>query len=134
VWGNREKEETKMQLSKLFTDPEWAKVCLQAVTVIVSIFGVLAVVLQIRQTGKRVADASARFWWAQLRSERQQMELDVTKIDIKLGELERRRAELAKGIHRVSYLSQLVESRYPEAFPDWFKKEADARRASPPIV
>ena len=123
-----------MQLSKLFTDPEWAKVCLQAVTVIVSILGVLAVVLQIRQTGKRVADASARFWWAQLRSERQQMEADVTKIDIERGDLERRREQLAKGAHRVSWLSQLVESRYTDAFPDWFKKEADAMRDSPPVV
>ncbi|TEU17901.1 MAG: hypothetical protein E3J21_07270 [Anaerolineales bacterium] len=115
-------------------NPEWARVFLQAVSILVSIAGIVALVWQIRKTGQRVADASARFWWAQLRSERQQMEADVTKIDIEQGDLERRREQLAKGIYRVSLLSQLVESRYPDAFPDWFKEEADAKRDSPPVA
>ena len=69
-----------------------------------------------------------------MRSERWQMEADVTKIDIQGGDLERRREQLAKGIYRVSWLSQALENRYPDVFPDWFKEEADARRDSFPVV
>jgi hypothetical protein len=119
---------------RIFTDPEWARVFWQAVSVLVSALGVVALVLQIRATGKRVTEASIRFLWSQLRTERQQMEADVTKIDIEQGDLERRREQLAKGIYRVSWLSQAIESRYPDVFLDWFKEEADARRDSFPVI
>jgi hypothetical protein len=96
----------------------------------------LVLAWQIREAGKRVSEASIRFLWAQLRSERQQMEADVTKIDIQgeKGDLRRRREQLAKGIYRVSWLSQALESRYSDVFPHSFKEEADKMRDSFPVV
>jgi hypothetical protein len=128
VRGSREKEETKMQL---FTDLEQAKVFLQAMSVLVSVGGVILLVCQIRATGKHVADASIRFLWAQLRSERLQMEADVTKIDIKQNDSGRRRQQLENGIKRVSRLSQILETEYPDAFIEPLRREAAAQRDSP---
>ena len=121
---------------RIFTDPDWARVFWQAVSVFVSFGGVLVLAWQIREAGRRVSEASIRFLWAQLRSERQQMEADVTKIDIQgeKDDLKLRREQLTKGIYRVSWLSQALESRYSDVFPDWLKEEADARRDSFPVV
>ena len=87
---------------RIFTDPDWARVFWQAVSVFVSFGGVLVLAWQIREAGRRVSEASIRFLWAQLRSERQRMEADVTKIDIQgeKDDLRRRREQLAKGIYQ----------------------------------
>jgi len=121
---------------RIFTDPDWARVFWQAVSVFVSFGGVLVLAWQIREAGRRVSEASIRFLWAQLRSERQQMEADVTKIDIQgeKDDLKLRREQLTKGIYRVSWLSQALESRYSDIFPHWFKEEADEMRDSFPVV
>lgn len=119
---------------RIFTEHEWAMVFWRAISVFVSLVGIFVLAWQIRETGRRVSEASIRFLWAQLRSERQQMEANVTKIDIQGGDLARRREQLAKGIYRVSWLSQALESRYPDVFPDWLKEEADARRDSFPVI
>jgi hypothetical protein len=115
-------------MQQLFTNPECARVFLQAISVLVSIVGVVALWWQIAETRKRVTEASVRSFWAQLRSDRRQMDAEVTKIDIKQGDLERRREQLAKGIYTLSKLSEALEVDYPDAFPESFKREADKER------
>jgi hypothetical protein len=116
------------------TKYESAMVLLQIISVLVAIGGVAVLWWQIKETGKRVTDASIRSLWFQLRSDRRQMEADVTKIDIEQGEFKRRREQLKEGIRQASRLSEALETSYPDAFTRVFKEEADKERDSLQVV